>query len=153
MSDDDNSAIRPPSKQRTPLAHWWKPGQSGNPSGRPKRDKENSEILNVASPGSLRILWELAQQRDLTALQTLVRHSVPPPKASTVRIDLGPLQTASDCQAAVALVSEAVSNGEIDPTEAAPLMSMIDTAMKIYQAADLAEQVRELQRQLKESRR
>ena len=37
----------------------FKPGESGNPSGRPKKDKEAEAILRAATPGAARRLVEL----------------------------------------------------------------------------------------------
>lgn len=36
-------------------AHLWKPGQSGNPAGRPKGSKNNITLLRQALEGELRV--------------------------------------------------------------------------------------------------
>lgn len=40
---------------KSPKAHLWKKGQSGNPAGRPKGSKNNITLLRQALEGELRV--------------------------------------------------------------------------------------------------
>jgi hypothetical protein len=42
----------------------WKPGQSGNPSGRPKIPSEIREMARAASPAALQALVDIVNDRD-----------------------------------------------------------------------------------------
>jgi hypothetical protein len=57
----------PVNKQKTMKrqpTNGFKPGRSGNPSGRPKKDKEAEAILKGRTPDAARKLVELLDSRD-----------------------------------------------------------------------------------------
>ena len=47
------------SQPKTDHLNPWKPGQSGNPSGRPKIPEEVKEILRAATPKAAQVLLEI----------------------------------------------------------------------------------------------
>jgi selenophosphate synthase len=142
VNDAENSDRN---SDRAVIGRPFKPGQSGNPGGRPRRDREVSEIFDVATPGTLRILWEMAQQRDIAALQTIARLSIAPPKASTVRVDIGPIGTAPDCMVALGRITQAIASGELDPVQAVPLISAIEQARRTIETTDQETRLRALE--------
>lgn len=62
-------------KGRPPLSTRWKPGQSGNPKGRPKGSKNLATIFNDALKQTLQI-QENGKTRKITAREGIVRRLV-----------------------------------------------------------------------------
>jgi hypothetical protein len=118
-----------------------------------KRDREVQAAFDVLTPAAMRVLADKLESGDLAAVQTVLRHSVPIPKTAPAPIDLGTLANPADCVAAMARISAALGEGIIDPDTATRLSSVVAAGLKVVEVADLAEQVRELQRQMKETRR
>lgn len=131
----------------------WQRGTSGNPGGRLKRDREVQAAFDVLTPAAMRVLAAKLESGDLAAAQTVLRHSVLIPKTAPAPIDLGTLGSPADCIAAMARVSAALVEGVIDPDTATRLSAVVAAGLKVVETADLAERVRELQRQIEGMRR
>jgi Family of unknown function (DUF5681) len=113
----------------------FRPGQSGNPAGKPKGCRNRAGILlDAISDADLaavvaRLLAE-AKAGDLTAIKILLDRLVPPPRARTVKLDLPSLAkgTARSKAAALAAVLDAMAAGEIDPSEAEVIAGLVEIA-------------------------
>ncbi|MEI2790464.1 MAG: DUF5681 domain-containing protein [Steroidobacteraceae bacterium] len=106
----------------------FRPGQSGNPAGRPKgaRDRKNVVAAEFAKEGSAiaRVVIEKAKDGDMGAAALVLQRLSPPlrPQAEKVTFDFDPaLPVAEQGTAIVA----AVARGEIDPDTGKMLLDMI----------------------------
>ena len=115
----------------------WKPGTSPNPSGRSRSDLEVAALIARLTPRALEILGERMEDGDVSAAKAITNLGVAPPKSRHVRVEIGPLHTASECLAALSRVAEAVSSAEITPTDAEPLVKMITAAQKILEGSEV----------------
>lgn len=79
VTPDEAGMTPAPAKKRPPQAHWWKPGQSGNPSGRPPEDPalravkmmtkaELGKIGQLILDGDYETLVELAADKEASVL-------------------------------------------------------------------------------------
>jgi hypothetical protein len=99
----------------------YKPGQSGNPTGRPKgaRDRKNVVAAEFSKQGSevARVVVGKALEGDMTAASLVLTRLSPPlrPQAEKVQFELDPDAPIAD-QAKQILM--AVSEGRIDPDTA-----------------------------------
>jgi|SRR5579875_2884734 len=125
-------------------ATQFKPGQSGNPGGRPKRHKEATVIANRHSAAILELLATKALEGDVAAAVAFLRFSLPTPKARLPAVDLGPLQTVVDLQAAMATLSHHIAAGELAPDEINALLALIEHARKVVETTELAAEVHTL---------
>jgi hypothetical protein len=146
MNDDD-------APQRRRITGQFAPGQSGNPGGRPRRDRRTSEILDTANEPVLLAAIERALKGDVGAMKLVLDRSAPAPKAPTAPVDLGPLASPVDCLAAMSRITSALAEGILDADMATRLSAVVAAGLKVVETTDLAEQVRELQRQMRESGR
>ena len=72
---------KPPPKGLTPFT--FKPGQSGNPSGRPTGHREFVELCRKMAPEAIQALYEaLKRPRDVTAAAALILAYAPRPPGS-----------------------------------------------------------------------
>lgn len=111
----------------------FRPGESGNPKGRPKGARNRATLaaealLEGEAEALTRKAVELALAGDVTALRLCMERLVPPRKERPICLDLPPINSPEDAQRAVNVVLEAVAGGQITPSEAAALCGLIDAA-------------------------
>src|SRR6516165_11199216 len=110
------------SKQANP-GHF-RPGQSGNPAGRPKGARNRSTIaaeslLEGEAEALTRKAVELALAGDTTALRLCIERLVPPRKDRLIEFAVPTITSAHDAAKAISAVLAAVAEGRITPAEAA----------------------------------
>lgn len=126
-------------KQRPQL---FKPGQSGNPAGRPKGARHKvtlaiEAILEGEAEALTRKAVELAQAGDITALRLCMDRLAPIRRDRPVTFDLPRIETADDLPKATRAIMEAVAAGELTPSEAAELGKLVDAHAKAIEVTDL----------------
>src|SRR5215813_2911896 len=110
----------------------FQPGQSGNPSGRPRGALNRATVLaqELLSARVERIagkLIELAEGGDMRAIRVCMDRLVPVIKDQPIAVELPPIENAADSVEAAASIAAAVAAGELTATEAAELAKVIDT--------------------------
>jgi hypothetical protein len=119
-------------KQRGPP---FRPGQSGNPAGRPRGACNRSTIaaeslLEGEAEALTRKAVELALADDTTALRLCIERLVPPRKDRLVEFVLPPITSADDAAKAMSAVLAAVAEGRITPAEAAAVAGLVDSCRR-----------------------
>lgn len=113
----------------------FKPGESGNPAGRPKgaRDKKNAVAAEFAKEGSAvaRVVLDAAKGGDMQAAALVLQRLSPPlrPTASTVQFELDADAPIGDQAKQIVL---AVSRGEIDPDTGKLLIDMLSAFVGLH---------------------
>jgi len=130
----------------------FEPGQSGNPSGRPKGARNKTTLLVEAlldgqSEAITRKLLEKAVQGDMTAIRLCLERLLPPTHDRPVAFDLPPIENATDARAASSAVLAACSAGVLSPGEAAQVMALIATHVKIFEVHELEARTKALEEQ------
>jgi Family of unknown function (DUF5681) len=128
----------------------FKPGQSGNPSGRPKGARHRTTVaiealLEGEGEALARKAIELAKAGDMQALRLCMDRLAPPRKDSPVAFDLPEMKTVSDAVLAMGALVKAVAEGDLTPTEAAELTRMVQAFAKIIETAEFEERIRKLE--------
>ena len=136
-------------KQLTP----WRPGQSGNPSGRPKGSRNRTTLaaealLDGEAEQLTRKAIELAKGGDLAAIRICLDRILPARKDRTITFALPTMATASDAANAVAAIVAAVAEGEVTPAEAAELSRLVENYSKNLMATDIEERIATLEKTL-----
>ncbi len=114
------SAANTARKQR---GNPFKPGESGNPAGKPKGARHRATLaiellLDGEAEALTRKAVELALEGDMQALRLCLERILPPRKDRPVSFDLAPIESATDAKKAMSSVLAAVASGEITPSEA-----------------------------------
>jgi hypothetical protein len=108
-------------KQSDDKPWQFKPGQSGNPDGRPKGARNAAtmaaEVLLDGEAEATRKCVELAKAGDTVALRFCLERILPARKSRSVAFDLPAIDTAADLVRAFAAVVKAMASGEIAPDE------------------------------------
>lgn len=130
----------------------FKPGQSGNPKGKPKGARHKAtlaalELLDGEAEALSRKAVELALEGDTTALRLCLERIAPPRKDAPVSFELPEMQTANDALAAINAIVQAVANGELTPGEASGLAGLVEAFRKTAEFEDLERRIARLEAQ------
>ncbi|MEE3502748.1 DUF5681 domain-containing protein [Acidiphilium acidophilum] len=144
MADDAEKSGR---KQR---GNPFKPGQSGNPAGRPAgvRNRVLAALdadADNAAPQLLKALVQAALAGDVQAARLVLDRAWPARKSRTVALDLPAVTTAEGIAGAMAAVVQAMAAGEIAPDEAAAVASVIEGQRRAIETTELAERIAALE--------
>lgn len=132
--------------KRSGKAPNWKPGQSGNPAGRPKGTGEVAKLRSAIAEHVPGILQRLAQQAlggDVQSARLLLERTVPPLKPiESAQVLALPDGTLTDQGRAVLA---AVAAGELAPGQGAQLVSAIGALARVSEIDELAARVAALE--------
>ena len=128
----------------------FKPGQSGNPNGRPKGARHRTTVaietlLEGEGEALTRKAIELAKSGDMQALRLCMDRLAPPRRDSPVAFDLPEMKTVGDAVLAMGALVRAVAEGDLTPTEAAEVARMVQAFAKIIETAEFEERIRKLE--------
>lgn len=116
----------------------FKKGQSGNPAGKPKGARHKTTLaVQALLDGEAEIITrkaiELAAGGDITAIRLCLERIAPAQKDSSVQIDIPAIASVGDSSRALAVIIEAVSHGEITPSEGDALAGLIEKCRKLME--------------------
>ena len=132
-------------KRKTP-AHAWKPGQSGNPAGKPSGCGELQKLraaIGEHVPEIINQLVTAARGGDIQAARLILERVLPPVKAieQAQTIDL-PEGTLTEQGRAIL---RSVAAGELAPGQGAQLLTAIGTLGKIAELDELTARITALE--------
>ncbi|HYF08401.1 MAG TPA: DUF5681 domain-containing protein [Acetobacteraceae bacterium] len=128
----------------------WKPGESGNPAGRPKGSRHAALVaLDAiganAAQDILRAVIEQAKAGDMRAAEIMLRRLWPERKGRAVAFDLPPMRTAADLVQGLVAIAEAMAAGELSGEEAASVASVLEIQRKAIETMDLEQRIAALE--------
>lgn len=147
MSDDADN----------PKGHRFKPGQSGNPAGKPRgtRNKvlaaldaigeKNAELVLQAAINAA--VGTEKTPADMQAATLILSRVWPPRRGRPVALPLPPVLTAADTVAALGALVGAVAAGTLSPEEGQAVAAMLEVQRRAIETADLERRVAELEAQ------
>lgn len=127
----------------------FKPGQSGNPGGRPKGIVDKRWALRSRLEDASETLVDEAIKRamdgDSGLMRALLGRLIPPakPEASSVEFDLPKARLSEQAEA----VLRAISSGAMSPTVGSDLLQSLAQAARIKETDELEERISRLERQ------
>lgn len=136
-----------PRKSKSPSTAW-KPGQSGNPAGKPPGSGELQKLRAAISEHVPEIIDQLvtaARAGDIQAARLILERVLPPVKAieQPQAIDMPPGTLTDQGRAVLA----AVAAGELAPGQGAQLLAAIGTLGKVVEVDELAARITALEKQ------
>ena len=130
----------------------FKPGQSGNPKGKPKGARHKAtmaaqELLDGEIEALTRKAIELAKEGDMAALKLCLERIVPPRKDSPIAFEAGAMESADDAATVLSNILQAVSDGDLTPGEGAAAASLVEAFRKTLETQELERRISELERE------
>ena len=118
-----------------------RPFAQGNP-GRPKGARNKTTLavealLDGEAEAISRKAIAMAKGGDITAIRLCMDRIVPPRKDRPIPFPMPKMETAADAVRASASVIAAVAEGELTPSEAAELTTMVEAFARTIEVADL----------------
>ncbi len=135
----------------------FKPGQSGNPNGRPRGSRHKTtlaieNLLDGEGEEITRKAIELAKGGDMAAIRICLDRLAPPRKDRHIEFTLPKMEKASDAAEASAAIVEAVALGELTPSEAGELMKIVESYARSLQVSDFEARLERLESERPASR-
>jgi hypothetical protein len=130
----------------------FKPGQSGNPNGRPRGSRHKTtlaieKLLDGEGEEITRKAIELAKGGDMAAIRICLDRLAPARKDRHIEFTRPKMEKASDAAEASAAIVEAVALGELTPSEAGELMKIVESYARTLQASDFEVRLERLENQ------
>lgn len=127
----------------------FKPGQSGNPQGKPKgaKDKRTQlrQLLEPHAEELVALLVEMARNGDMTAMRLCIDRLIPPVRESRVAIDLPHITDAKSCDAAQSSIVDAVATGGLLPGEGEALSSLVENRRRALESLSFEARIEALE--------
>jgi hypothetical protein len=124
----------------------WKPGQSGNPKGKPAgaRNKATLAVLALMEQGAREIteaVVEAAKGGDLVAARMILDRLAPPAKERPISIDLPDISSVMGVSAAQQAIVHAVATGDLLPGEGTALAGIVENRRKAIETEELERRI------------
>jgi len=128
----------------------FKPGQSGNPAGRPKgaRHKALQALDAMGEEAAKEIMAAVVQSAkggDMRAAEILLRRLWPERKGRPVTFDLPTIAAPADVVNGLASVAQAMAAGELTPDEASAVAAVLETQRRALETTDLEARIAALE--------
>jgi hypothetical protein len=121
-------------------------GNAGRPKGaRNRTTMAVLELLEGQAEALTQRAVQLALGGDTVALRLCLERLVPPRKDRPVQFPLPQMSSAHDAAQAAAAVLEAVSTGDLTPTEGAQVMGLVDSYRRTLEVTELEARVAALE--------
>lgn len=140
------------SKTRKP--HRWKPGESGNPNGKPKGSRHKAtqmaqEMIGAESEAVIRKVIEKALDGDVACLRLCLERLAPAMKDRPVNVELPVIHGAEDAVTVMGALLAKVSEGEITPSEAVAMTGIVETYRRTIETSEFEKRIAALEEGLK----
>jgi hypothetical protein len=139
------------SDQRRARGRPFRPGQSGNPQGKPRgvRNRATRLLNKMAETDAADVLGTVisrAKKGDITAAAMIMACVWPPRKGRPVTFDLPPLTTAADLASALGSIAQAIGAGILSPEEGQAVGAVLEMQRKALELTELETRIAVLER-------
>lgn len=129
----------------------WKKGQSGNLAGKPKGTRHKATqlaetLLDGQAKDLVQKCVDMALEGDGTAMKVCMDRLLPAKKDRPVSLSIPQIESMGDAASAMKAITNAVSQGDITPSEAQVLSAMIENYRKIVETAELEKRIDDLEK-------
>ena len=138
------------SESTAPKQGGFKPGQSGNPAGRPKGSRHRATLaiealLDGEGEAITRKAIEAAKAGDMVAIRLVLDRICPPRKTRPIHIELPPIHDAGGVAEAQQEVLRAACAGELLLDEAQVLSELLEARRQSLETRELEVRLSELE--------
>ena len=132
--------------ERTARTSLWKPGQSGNPAGKPPgtRNRATQMVLALMEGGAEEItlaIIDAARKGDIAAARLVIERLAPPARERPISLDLPDTSTVAGVSEAQQTILQAVGSGDLLPGEETALAGILEARRKALETVDLEQRI------------
>ena len=136
------------SRKTTPGA--WKPGQSGNPAGRPKGARHKAtlaalKLMEGQADAITQTCIDAALAGDMTAIRLVLDRLVPPAKERPVSLELPDAKDAAGIAEAQTAILQAVAAGQLTPGEGTAMAGLVEARRRAVETLELETRITALE--------
>ena len=130
----------------------WKPGESGNPAGKPKGARAKTtlaleQLLDGEAENITRKAVELAKAGDMTAIRLCLDRLLPVRRDRHVSFDVPDIKTAKQAADFAGALLTKVAQGTLTPSEAADLGKLVDNYARILELTEIDQRLAVIEQQ------
>jgi hypothetical protein len=139
-----------PLKDQKEIPGRFRPGQSGNPAGKPAGIRHAALVAldaigQAGAEAVLKAVVAQALEGDTRAADILLRRVWPERKGRPLQFGLPTMKTAADLVDAMSAISTAMAAGILTTEEAAAAASVLETHRRVIDTSDIAARVAALE--------
>jgi hypothetical protein len=128
-------------------------GFVANPAGKPKGTRHHAtRLAETLIDGQAKELVQkavdMALAGDPTAMRIVIDRLCPPRRERTISLDMPSIKSATDLIVAAAALTEATAAGDITPSEAASMSTLIGNVAKAVETVEIVARLAKLEEQL-----
>lgn len=124
----------------------FKPGQSGNPAGKPPGAvSERTKLMRDAAPDILRGVINKARAGDLQAAAIILDRVVPRLKTAAEPVVMADLPSDATLTFKAQAVADAVLQGQLDPVIGSQLLTALSGVARIVELDELQDRITHLE--------
>ncbi len=120
----------------------------GRPSGSRNKAQPGQDLLEEYGPHITRKCITLAMQGDRTALRLCMERTNPARRGACIQMSLPRIKTAADIDKAAEKVTQAISRGQLPPTEGATMMTILEGRSRVMEKVQLESRVEKMEQEL-----
>ncbi len=130
----------------------WKPGQSGNPAGKPKgtlhkATKVALELMEGEVETITRKCVDEAKAGNMVAMRMFLDRIVPQARSRRITLDLPAIETAADCLKAQGIITAAMAAGELSPDEAETAANVVELKRRAIETLEYEKRIDALEKE------
>jgi len=128
----------------------FKPGQSGNPAGKPKGARHKATMLAERlmqddAENIVNAVLTAARDGDMTAARIVLDRIAPARKGRPVEFELPAIEELGDLVPTIEAVVSAMATGELTPDEASAVAAVIDVKRRTMETVDIERRIAALE--------
>ena len=128
----------------------FRPGQSGNPNGRPTGARNRRFCPRPQADGRRRRTGDpradkAAKGGDVAAIKLVLERVAPLPRNRPVQFDMPAIETSADLGEAMGAILQAAADGELTPDEAVSIASLIETRRRTIETMEHEQRIAALE--------
>lgn len=123
----------------------FQPGQSGNPKGRPPGGSETRAYFNENAPAVREKLVEAALDGDIQACKFILERIIAPLRSNPVTFDIPRITSIEDARAAMSLIIDGQTTGELTSDEADGLIKSIQNYIQLVEVSEIEARLKKIE--------
>jgi hypothetical protein len=131
----------------------FRPGQSGNPKGRPAGSRSKMALaLDALADGAandiVRAMIDKAKEGDAVAARTILDRVWPARKSARIQFDLPSISRLNEIPAAIEAINRQVADGDLSPEEGAAIVGLLEAQRRTLESNEIIARIEALEARL-----